>query len=266
MSTKQTLLDKIERGEASLGVVGMGYVGLPLAMVFADAGIKVVGFDVVQARADQLNRGDRTSRTSPPSSVNAMIGRRPLPRHDRLHATWPTSRRDLHLRAHAAQQDRATPTSRTSMAATEQIAEVPAHGHAHRPRVDHLPRHHARGDPARCSKRTASRSARTSSSPSAPSASIRAAWTTRPRPPPRSSAASRPACLEVSAARSTARPSTPSCRVLEPRGRRDGRSCWRTPSARSTSASSTRCSSCATSSASTPGRSSTPPPPSPSAS
>lgn len=58
MSTKQALLDKIERGEAVLGVVGMGYVGLPLAMVFCDAGTKVVGFDVVPARVDQLNRGE----------------------------------------------------------------------------------------------------------------------------------------------------------------------------------------------------------------
>lgn len=58
MSTKQTLLDKINRGEAVLGVVGMGYVGLPLAMVFADAGMHVIGFDVVQARVDQLNAGD----------------------------------------------------------------------------------------------------------------------------------------------------------------------------------------------------------------
>ena len=57
-TVRQYLLDKIEQQEAVVGVVGMGYVGLPLAMVFADAGIKVVGFDVVQARADQLNRGD----------------------------------------------------------------------------------------------------------------------------------------------------------------------------------------------------------------
>lgn len=58
MNTKQALLDKISQGEAVLGVVGMGYVGLPLAMVFCDAGTKVVGFDVVPARVDQLNRGE----------------------------------------------------------------------------------------------------------------------------------------------------------------------------------------------------------------
>ncbi|MCA0269721.1 MAG: nucleotide sugar dehydrogenase [Bacteroidetes bacterium] len=57
-SIKQQLLEKVYRNEAVLGVVGMGYVGLPLAMVFCDAGTKVVGFDVVQARVDQLNTGD----------------------------------------------------------------------------------------------------------------------------------------------------------------------------------------------------------------
>lgn len=57
-NVKQQLLEKIHRNEAVLGVVGMGYVGLPLAMVFCDAGMHVIGFDVVQSRVDQLNAGD----------------------------------------------------------------------------------------------------------------------------------------------------------------------------------------------------------------
>jgi UDP-N-acetyl-D-glucosamine dehydrogenase len=40
-----------------VGVVGLGYVGLPLAMVFADAGIPVVGIELDQGRCDEVNAG-----------------------------------------------------------------------------------------------------------------------------------------------------------------------------------------------------------------
>jgi UDP-N-acetyl-D-glucosamine dehydrogenase len=49
---------KIRSGEARLAVIGMGYVGLPLAVVFAEAGVPVTGIDVSAPRMDQLNGGD----------------------------------------------------------------------------------------------------------------------------------------------------------------------------------------------------------------
>lgn len=57
MDTKQRLLNAISDRSAVLGVVGLGYVGLPLALEFAHAGFKVIGFDVSQRTVDQLNRG-----------------------------------------------------------------------------------------------------------------------------------------------------------------------------------------------------------------
>jgi len=57
MDTKQRLLDKIADRSAVIGVVGLGYVGLPLALEFARAGFKVIGFDVSQRVVDQLNKG-----------------------------------------------------------------------------------------------------------------------------------------------------------------------------------------------------------------
>lgn len=54
---KTQLLDKIADRSAVTGVVGLGYVGLPLALEFARAGFKVVGFDVSKRIVDQLNRG-----------------------------------------------------------------------------------------------------------------------------------------------------------------------------------------------------------------
>jgi len=50
------LLQKVERREAVVGVMGLGYVGLPLAVVFAEAGFRVVGVDVDAEKVEALNR------------------------------------------------------------------------------------------------------------------------------------------------------------------------------------------------------------------
>ena len=57
MDHKQRLIDRISDRSAVLGVVGLGYVGLPLAVEFARAGFKVIGFDVSQRVVDALNKG-----------------------------------------------------------------------------------------------------------------------------------------------------------------------------------------------------------------
>ncbi|MDN4592748.1 nucleotide sugar dehydrogenase [Polycladomyces subterraneus] len=53
----KTLLQKIEDKTAVIGVVGLGYVGLPLAVEKAKAGYRVIGFDVQQKRVDMVNQG-----------------------------------------------------------------------------------------------------------------------------------------------------------------------------------------------------------------
>jgi len=55
--TKQQLLDRLHSRTATVGVVGMGYVGLPLAVEFAHAGYRVIGLDLNPAKVDQLNAG-----------------------------------------------------------------------------------------------------------------------------------------------------------------------------------------------------------------
>ncbi len=57
MSVAQDLIAKAERREALFGIVGLGYVGLPLAVELADAGFRVLGFDVQQKVVDGLNAG-----------------------------------------------------------------------------------------------------------------------------------------------------------------------------------------------------------------
>ena len=54
---KSELLKKIADREIVAGVVGLGYVGLPLAVEKAKAGFKTIGFDVQQSKVDQVNSG-----------------------------------------------------------------------------------------------------------------------------------------------------------------------------------------------------------------
>jgi UDP-N-acetyl-D-glucosamine dehydrogenase len=51
------LIDKLATRKAAVGVVGLGYVGLPLAVEFADAGFEVIGVDVSKEKVDQINAG-----------------------------------------------------------------------------------------------------------------------------------------------------------------------------------------------------------------
>lgn len=51
------LEEKISNKSARIGIVGLGYVGLPLAVAFAEAGSKVLGVDIQQKRVDMVNRG-----------------------------------------------------------------------------------------------------------------------------------------------------------------------------------------------------------------
>jgi UDP-N-acetyl-D-glucosamine dehydrogenase len=55
---KNKLLDKIHHAQAVIGVVGLGYVGLPLALRFLEEGFSVVGFDIDPAKVDKLERGE----------------------------------------------------------------------------------------------------------------------------------------------------------------------------------------------------------------
>ena len=51
------IISKIKDRNANVGVIGLGYVGLPLSVSLAKAGFKVTGIDVQQKKVDQLNRG-----------------------------------------------------------------------------------------------------------------------------------------------------------------------------------------------------------------
>jgi len=50
--------DKINNHQEVIGIIGLGYVGLPLAVAFAEAGLHVFGFDKSQEKVDKINRGE----------------------------------------------------------------------------------------------------------------------------------------------------------------------------------------------------------------
>ncbi len=57
MSHKDDLLNKIETRRAQIGIVGIGYVGLPLAVAFAQAGFRVMAVDVDTEKVTAINAG-----------------------------------------------------------------------------------------------------------------------------------------------------------------------------------------------------------------
>ncbi|WP_281691963.1 NAD(P)-binding domain-containing protein, partial [Cloacibacillus porcorum] len=53
-----TLIVKVKMKVAQIGVIGLGYVGLPLAVEKAKAGFKVLGFDIQSSKVEMVNRGE----------------------------------------------------------------------------------------------------------------------------------------------------------------------------------------------------------------
>ena len=67
------LIEKINRRDAVVGIVGLGYVGLPLVVAFAEAGFKVVGVDVDAKKVANVNRGISHVEDVPDSTVQKLI-------------------------------------------------------------------------------------------------------------------------------------------------------------------------------------------------
>jgi UDP-N-acetyl-D-glucosamine dehydrogenase len=58
MKYKEEILEKINQNNEIVGIIGLGYVGLPLAVGFAEAGIHVIGFDKNKEKVNMINHGD----------------------------------------------------------------------------------------------------------------------------------------------------------------------------------------------------------------
>jgi hypothetical protein len=58
ISGNGTILSKISDNTEVVGIIGLGYVGLPLAVNFAEAGVKVIGFDKSESKVNKINSGE----------------------------------------------------------------------------------------------------------------------------------------------------------------------------------------------------------------
>jgi len=73
ISTLEALKEKIETKTARVGIVGLGYVGLPLAVEFAKAGFHVTGIDLQQSRVDRLMKGESYVQDVPSGEVAKLV-------------------------------------------------------------------------------------------------------------------------------------------------------------------------------------------------
>lgn len=67
------LLERLEEGSAVFGVVGLGYVGLPLAVEMAKAGHRVLGIDVVDSKVAEINAGHSYIPDVPTQELSALV-------------------------------------------------------------------------------------------------------------------------------------------------------------------------------------------------
>jgi UDP-N-acetyl-D-glucosamine dehydrogenase len=67
------LIEKIKDGSARAGVVGLGYVGLPLAVEIAESGLEVTGIDVQQHKVDAINAGKSYIMDVPSERVASLV-------------------------------------------------------------------------------------------------------------------------------------------------------------------------------------------------
>ncbi len=76
MTTAETLASfekKAERGTAHVGIIGLGYIGLPLSLLLASRKFRVTGFDVDGVKVDKLNRGETYISHIPAEEIRRLV-------------------------------------------------------------------------------------------------------------------------------------------------------------------------------------------------
>src|SRR4051794_24808657 len=74
-SIAEGLISRFAARDATIGVIGLGYVGLPLLCRFAEAGFRTLGLDIDQRKVDALAKGQSYLATVSTSSVQHALDR-----------------------------------------------------------------------------------------------------------------------------------------------------------------------------------------------
>src|SRR5436189_2862645 len=72
----EALSQRFQDRTANIGIMGLGYVGLPLALLFTEENFPVTGFDVDQQKVDKLNAGDSYIYRIPETEIKAARSKR----------------------------------------------------------------------------------------------------------------------------------------------------------------------------------------------
>src|ERR1041384_1754713 len=88
MEDLRSLKDRIRAHDCPVGVVGLGYVGLPLVLRFGEVGFRVIGFDVDLTKVKQLNEGSSYIQHIASDPIDALL------RMSRFEATTQLDRLD----------------------------------------------------------------------------------------------------------------------------------------------------------------------------
>ena len=70
----EQLREKIDNRTALVGIIGLGYVGLPLALAFTEKGFDVLGFDIDPAKVEKINRGESYIKHLDPTRLARATG------------------------------------------------------------------------------------------------------------------------------------------------------------------------------------------------
>lgn len=73
MSTLETLIERLENRQAIVGIVGLGYVGLPLMLRFQAAGFRTLGIDIDAGKVEKLNAGQSFIAHIPAPAIAAAV-------------------------------------------------------------------------------------------------------------------------------------------------------------------------------------------------
>ena len=82
----ESLIIKVKNRQATVAVIGLGYVGLPLVREFSRAGFSVLGFDIDKSKVDKLNRGESYISYISSDAVSSLV------QGGKFHATSDSSR------------------------------------------------------------------------------------------------------------------------------------------------------------------------------
>ncbi len=133
------LLARVEGKETVIGIIGLGYVGIPLALAAVSAGFRVVGFDIDKARVEQLNAGRCSIQHIPGALIEKAV------REKLFSATFDfdqLSDVDVIIIAVPTPLSKQREPDLSFVEATaETIAPRPPHGASRGARIDHLAGH-----------------------------------------------------------------------------------------------------------------------------